>query len=167
MTATQKKRCPTCKESMHEDARKCPHCQSEQPLNAGQTIAAVIGLVVLVSLVLVGYNSCTDSDRVPPDQMPRDWERAQERSNTGHPSLALSMAQDFVKERLIAPGSAEWPGFFERDGHVTALGNKRYRVRSWVDSQNAFGALLRIQYTAVVVDAAGDRWTLESLDLDE
>ena len=162
------KRCPTCKERIHKDARKCPHCQSEQPWSAPQITGAVIGLIVLVGLGILGFNSCGDSAPTRPDQMPRDWERAQERTNTGHPSLALSMAQEFVKERLIAPGSAEWPSFWEPTGdHVTALGNKRYRIRSWVDSHNAFGALIRTNYTAVLVDAGRDQWTLESLDLDE
>ena len=165
---TNKKRCPTCKERIHKDARKCPHCQSEQPMSAPQGIVAVIVLIVMVGLGLLGFKSCGDSAPTSPDQMRRDWERAQERINTGHPSLALSMAQGFVKERLVAPGSAEWPSFWEPTSeHVTALDNKRYRVRSWVDSQNRFGALLRIEYTAVVVDAGNDRWTLESLDLDD
>lgn len=124
----------------------------------------VIAVLAMLSLGFMGYKECTSGYlrnpfRTAPDQMPP--------VRTGNSSLALSMAQEFVKDRLIAPGSAEWPGIFEGSDHVTALGNKRYRIESWVDSQNAFGALLRIQYTAIVVDAGGDRWKLESLDLDE
>ena len=154
-------------EPIHKDARKCPHCQGEQPLSAPQITGVAIGLIVLVGLGLLGFNSCGDSSPARPDQMPRNWERAQERINTGQKSLALSMAQVFVKRELIAPGSAEWPSSWERDEHVTALGGKRYRVDSWVDSHNGFGALIRTRYTAVVFDTGGDTWELESLDLDD
>ncbi len=164
---TNQKQCPTCKEHIHNDARKCPHCQSDQPLSAPQLTGVVIGLIVFVGLGVLGFNSCGDSDRIRPDQMLSDWDRAQEGINTGRKSLAWNIAQDFVKDRLASPGSAKWPSFWERDEHVTALGDKRYRVRSWVDSQNGFGALIRTQYTAVVVDAGFDKWELEALDIDE
>lgn len=82
--------------------------------------------------------------------------------------LALSMAQDFVKAQLLAPGSAKWPGMFESADHTVILRNNRYRVRSWVDSHNGFGALIRTHYTAVLknTDGKGINWRLESLDLD-
>ncbi len=87
-------------------------------------------------------------------------------SDTVPRRLAYIMARDFVKPHLKAPSTAKWPGFTESVRHTRPLGNDRYRVSSWVDSQNSFGAMLRMRYVAVVfnTDGEGTNWSLESLD---
>ena len=70
-------------------------------------------------------------------------------------------AKQFCESRLRSPGSAKHPWASYR-GTTTALGNYRYRVTSYVDSQNAFGALLRSHYTCVVRDNGGGTFELES-----
>ena len=79
------------------------------------------------------------------------------------------MAKRFVERNLKAPATAEWPGVFDREDQATSLGRNRYKIRSWVDSKNALGVLIRIHYTAIVVQDNSDRdiWTLESLDMNE
>ena len=90
----------------------------------------------------------------------------QQKGDSGF-GFALGVAQGFVKDLLKSPSSAKWPGFFESAGHTRALGDNRYRIRSWVDSQNSFGALLRMNYTAIVRDNGNYNWSLESLTMDE
>ena len=57
--------------------------------------------------------------------------------------LAYNYAEDFVKQRLKSPSTAEFPSLFEKADHITELGNEEYRINSWVDSQNGFGATIR------------------------
>lgn len=69
---------------------------------------------------------------------------------------APRMCRDFVKQQLISPGSAKFSG--EQVQHVGG----EYTVTGSVDAQNAFGALLRRDYTCVLRDE-GDSWRLVSL----
>lgn len=75
-----------------------------------------------------------------------------------------TMAQQFVKDRLRAPRTAKFP-WGSGDHHVEHLGNARFRVVSHVDAQNAFGALIRNNYVAVLQYVGNDRWRLEDLQL--
>ncbi len=70
------------------------------------------------------------------------------------------MAKDFVRDRLTSPATADFPWL---DGQVTMLGCGRYRVASYVDSQNGFGATLRTRFDATVRHAGGGRWVLEGM----
>jgi len=44
-----------------------------------------------------------------------------------------------------------------------SLGGGRYRVQSYVDAQNSFGAMIRTRYDCTVHWIGGDRWKLEDL----
>lgn len=64
-------------------------------------------------------------------------------------SLAVANAQEHIKSLLVAPRSAKWPGIL--DGvdvktNAVRLTDGTYIVRSFVDSQNAMGAMLRTHY---------------------
>ena len=65
--------------------------------------------------------------------------------------LAYNYAQDFVKQRLKSPGSAIFPGIWDgKREHITKLGNREYRINSYVDSQNGFGSLLRTNWSCII-----------------
>lgn len=93
----------------------------------------------------------------PPD--PNAW-----RSHT-HPSMAYSISEKWVTPKLKAPATATFPdhGEIKREEHVTYLGNRTYRVRSWVDSQNAFGAFIRTKWETVVQQTDEHQWVLQSM----
>ncbi|MEQ8747319.1 hypothetical protein [Pyruvatibacter sp.] len=80
----------------------------------------------------------------------------------------LVAAQGFVRDTLRAPATAEF-GVLGYDGvAVTVLPDCRYSVRSFVDSQNGFGAMIRTRFDATVsLDRDRSIWTLESLELAE
>lgn len=82
---------------------------------------------------------------------------------------AFDVCKDFVKDRLRSPGSAKFRNFFEDDGEVivTGAGKGPYTVRSTVDSENGFGALIRTDFTCSVTNTSGDRWRLNSVSTDE
>ncbi len=78
------------------------------------------------------------------------------------PIGAFVYARFFVKDVLVAPRTAKFPGY-SKDA-VTYLGDETYRVRSYVDSQNSFGALIRTNYTVVIQKGDG-KWILKSIDI--
>lgn len=84
---------------------------------------------------------------------------------------AWVMAQDFVKQNLKSPSTASFGSLFSDyqspDDTVSVLGNGKYRVRGWVDSQNSFGAMLRTRFTCDLEYLGNDRWRCPSLVFDE
>ncbi len=77
------------------------------------------------------------------------------------------MMEKFVKERLRSPSTSKFPGALERSDHVQYLGNQKYKINSWVDSQNAFGATIRTHFSGEIMQVDKDNWKLISLDLKE
>ena len=85
-------------------------------------------------------------------------------SGSGSSMDAFEMAKVFVGRKLVSPGSAEWASYTR--GSVESLGAKMWRVRSWVDSQNGFGGLLRTNYSCTLSYTGNGNWHLESLDFN-
>ncbi|HMG42150.1 MAG TPA: hypothetical protein VK611_12510 [Acidimicrobiales bacterium] len=81
---------------------------------------------------------------------------------------AFDVCTQFVKDRLLSPGSAEFPNEFEDDGEViiTSVADE-YTVVSHVDSENGFGALLQTPFSCKVRHVEGTRYRLVDLQLDE
>lgn len=112
------------------------------------------GAVVLVVVVLVLLGALFGSD---------DEEGA---SGEDLRFGAFDVCQQFVEERLRAPATAEYPNFFEDDGEVVVTNSgDTYTVRSSVDSENGFGALLTTPFTCVVRHTSGDVFRLVRLDM--
>jgi hypothetical protein len=78
-------------------------------------------------------------------------------------SAQLMCEQHFVKDKLLAPASAK----FSPDSETNAIsyGNEVWIVTGYVDSQNAFGAMLRSPYTCTVKYVGKDTWHLESVKI--
>lgn len=86
-------------------------------------------------------------------------------TRAGHDEVsAFTMCQSFVEDRLRAPSSADWPCCYT--DFTTHLGDGRYRVQTYVDAQNAFGAQIRSDVMCVVEWAGGDRWRLEEISVE-
>ena len=73
-------------------------------------------------------------------------------------AAAWTVCEQFVTERLKAPSTAKFQ-WISRD----ELGNRRFHVNAYVDSQNSFGAMLRTHFNCTVKHIEGDRWRLEDL----
>ncbi len=160
------KYCTACKQAIPFSATKCAYCRTKQP--ASMTVVLLAGTFVL--LLVLGCSGAFDwvfglvDSASTSTARPR--ESVRQASTETLRSSALSIAQRYVKERLRAPGSAKWPGMFEGAGHASIMSDGRYYVRSWVDSHNGFGALVRTEYAAFL-RYEGDKWTLERLEMDE
>jgi hypothetical protein len=81
-------------------------------------------------------------------------------------SDAILMSEEFVKSRLEAPETAEFPPWHSSDVTSTELGKNRYEVISYFDVENAHGDMVRTNYVAVLKYEGNDRWTLESLEFN-
>jgi len=83
---------------------------------------------------------------------------------------AYAMAQQFVEQRLKAPSTAKFPGgswnFVEKIGEQTDMVGHRYpkyRIKAYVDSQNAFGAQIRTHFVCEITYLGSKKWQLDSL----
>jgi hypothetical protein len=95
-----------------------------------------------------------------PKEDPNAWKTE---DNT---TMAYSMMQQFVKDYLVAPGSAKFAWITDTNCQVDRYDNI-YDVKSWVDSQNSFGALLRMQFEGTIEQTDNKLWNLRFLYMDD
>lgn len=79
-------------------------------------------------------------------------------------SDACFMSQKFVTQTLKAPSTAKYPDWTGPRGlpncKATQIGD-RWKVRSYVDAQNSFGAMIRSDYGVEMrYSSERDTWTL-------
>ena len=98
----------------------------------------------------------------PPVKLPVPW---LEREFSGHyRKSAYRAAQHAISQRLLAPASAKFPPFEE----PTITGGKgRFRIKGVVDSQNAFGAMLRSDFDLFLEFDGVDAWKVRVIQLKE
>jgi len=163
-------RCRECGSQVSTEAPACPHCGVPKPggdatdiqdhLSGGSEptsgggfsyktmIDGCLGLIVggvLLFLIWMFFFPHTDP--------------------TDDPLLAAyTMCQQFVEERLQSPGTAE----FEccPDNTTREVGDDTYEVRAYVDSENALGGLVRIDFVCTVRATGLGVWNLVSLDFN-
>ena len=71
---------------------------------------------------------------------------------------AYDYAQEIVKNNLKSPASAVFPDY--QESFVNELGKYEWRVETYVDAQNSFGAMLRTNFTIVVKhDRKNQKWS--------
>lgn len=145
-------KCKECSTEISSFAKSCPQCGAPNSRSQRDGLTGCFGLFLLVL-------GCTSWAVIKtPSGGPDDW------LTEDNSTMAYLMMEDFVTERLKSPGSAEFPGIWETASHTTKLDNHQYRISSWVDSQNTFGANVRTRFSGVVEQTAQDKWRLVSLD---
>lgn len=107
-------------------------------------------LIVIIAALALWIGSCGDSS----------GPRAEHDALT-----AYHMSHKFVEKRLVAPATAKFPRY--EDKLVANLGEGRYLVSAYVDSENRFGAMIRTRYVAQLLYVGDDRWQLEDLQILE
>ena len=118
----------------------------------------LLSLAALLVFVFLAVGS-TDTDSSKPRD-PNAWKTEDNKS------MAYIMMEDFVKRRLKSPSTAEFPGVFDgKLDHVTSLGGQKYRIVSYVDAQNSFGAQMRTKFIGEIQQLSYDQWQLISLNL--
>lgn len=137
--------------------------------NAALGTLARGGCGCLLFLVLAGwgFKACVESLPTPEEAAAREAERVESEREAGKPSrvTASVAAKQAIRARLKAPSTAD---FQWGSGDVADLGSGWFRVTSYVDSQNVFGAIVRTHYTVMLRHRAGDarapgNWTIENV----
>ncbi len=75
---------------------------------------------------------------------------------------AWLLAKDYVKRSLKSPASADFPWY--DDSFIYKRGTT-YTVRSYVDSQNGFGALIRSTFVVELQQISKKNWKLISINI--
>ena len=136
-------------------SRKCHSIGRKSETVVGGEIGAVVSPLTQDGAVIYPSDSdvvlaLSNSDRKTTD--------------SGHTEgVVYRITTRLIAKTLKAPSTAKFPSFYD-DGAVTftSLGGNRYKVSSYVDSQNGFGAMLRTHWTATV-RVNGDTVSLEDL----
>ena len=95
------------------------------------------------------------------------------RAPADYKTMSYIQCQLHIENRLKAPSSADFPA--SSLVNIQDVGNKVFEIRSYVDAQNAFGAMIRtkyfckIQYIGSEQDDEGEPkyWNLIQLDFIE
>ena len=128
-------------ERYREKVRK----KAKEERDLRKTIASVIVLFGLIFLVAWCVRSVGETQTPEQAAIQRAEQRARDCKD---PIGAFVMTQRFVKDRLKAPATAEFPSYTEI--RVKYLGDCTHLVTAWVDAHNAFGALIRTPYRAKI-----------------
>jgi len=115
------------------------------------------GGVLMIGCITVISTAPADRNRVPTATPQKSNNLASDRRIE-----AWTMAERFVTERLKSPSTANFGGLLSGNYQnpeecVTSLGQGEYRVKGWVDSQNAFGATVRTQFVLMVKDMGDNK----------
>ena len=133
---------------------------------------AWIGLIVVVLFICLGMEMC-NKPKARPSYAPAGsggtYYTPGKDTGSGGGGVsddvkemgAVLVCRDYAAGRLKAPSTAK----FQRssDAVVTRLGVNKYRVKSYVDAENSFGAMIRTTYLCAVT-LNGEMWTLNSLE---
>jgi hypothetical protein len=131
--------CPECKKEVSNSAKNCPHCGfqlireivQKPKKKSGCATLFILGIILLGIFYFIGSG---DNSETNPTKL-----------------LAYSYAEDFVEQKLKSPSTAEFPSGSEKSSHIKDLGKGEYKITSWVDSQNGFGAIVRSKYTCLII----------------
>ena len=96
---------------------------------------------------------------------PKPAARATATPDTGDSLEACGWCQVEVKGELKAPASAKFPSCNRASIHKVA--ESVYEVKSYVDAQNSFGAMVRTGYVCQVKYQGDHLWTLQNLAFGE
>ena len=136
-----------------------------ESLKKANRVSVWIVALLLGGCVIGMFGMCVSALREPPPSAGGIRPSTQSvPAKTQRPDLAGAFvaSKEFVKKQLKAPATAKFP-WGVSDQAVTYLGDNRYHVKSYVDAQNTFGALIRTHYTCILRDQGG-YWAAESFE---
>jgi len=151
------RKCPDCLAEVPVKAKKCSHCGSKLPQPTSPIIKGILivfGVGFFFSFIMA-VSSGTPSSSQPKQPSTYDYQLS-----------ARSYSEVYVQRILKSPSTAK----FCR-GTATDIGDNRWQVKSCVDSQNSFGAMLRSDWEAIMVYTGGDpadigSWKAEKVVFD-
>ena len=113
-------------------------------------LSIFIGLVTVLGLIIWGvlrFEPNYQKDRTEEEGSELDVNC--DNNSNSNKLIAYNLATYFVKKSLKEPTTTEFPNSKEKLKHIKYLGHKRYRVDSWVDSQDTYGAMTRRRFSCI------------------
>lgn len=122
-----------------------------------------IGIIIFCVLALIGKTYKNSVEHLPPmrqeENKPTTPKKRFDMDNVSDKIDLNVQAQQFVLQGLKSPSTAKFPPL---TFNVDDLGNEKYKIESYVDSQNSFGAMIRSNWS-VTMKLVGERWILERM----
>ena len=150
--------CKECGGELSSKAKRCPKCGAVRKRHG---CLMVLGVFLALGFLVAVVGGISNTPQKTGAKVAEKVVRWQDRDNS---PMAIVQAKEFVRARLKAPSTAEFPGMFEQK-QVERLPNHHYAVVSWVDAQNGFGAMIRTRYKADVMQIDEYRWILLRLKM--
>lgn len=79
--------------------------------------------------------------------------------------LAYGVAEDEVKARLKSPSTADFP-IMDIENHTTKIDSVTFKINSYVDSQNGFGATIRSNWGCTIEFTAKNKYRVSNLYIE-
>ncbi len=155
--------CGSCKKPFKGKMPNCPHCNTVVKYKSDDVIKAewkekvkndkkkasnkkkftTIFWISFVVLIIVGIVIGVSSG---------DGGSKKKACDNNEYYDAYIYAKKFVKERLKAPSTAVFPEMREYRDHIKTIERgKKFRINSWVESQNSFGAQIRTDFSCDII----------------
>lgn len=133
--------CPNCKKEIQSGVKACPECgytakqyradcaQASKPYRK-MYIGTFFGFIAILIIAGSLITQCTHIE------------------NDSEEREAWVCAQNVVEQHLKSPSTADFCKYTEAT--ITDLGNSKYKISGYVDSQNSFGAVVRSYFTVTL-----------------
>lgn len=167
--------CPECGKIIKKDFTICPYCRIEirkpEAINSPEvqkpvkkwkdkhTIITVIVAALMLPGIIVGFTFCSILSS------PADNTKSMDSQDKLIEAFVAS--QDVIEDYLTYPGSAKFPSFSDDDVKVTYILNGEYKIYSYVDSQNSYGALERVYYSCIIKLNSNGTYNVRDLSIIE
>jgi len=160
MSKEETKKCGKCLAEIPQKAKKCSHCGSKQKEKFG---LKHLFLIIIIVVIFSAIFSSIGDDNSGSSNIANNSSNSQVDD-----SKAFIIAQNYVKSALKSPSTADFPAF---DYTTQKISEDEFKVSSYVDAQNSFGAEIRTTWEATLLYVGGDwadqrNWVLEELIMD-
>ncbi len=135
-------KCKECGTEISTKAAACPKCGAVMPKKTSgcaMIVGACFAIFIVAPMVMVSVGS----------KKPLSPEAQKQQEAEQLATDACEAAKKAITGALKAPSTAEFPGCFLGRDQIEIRSNPEktiYMVRSWVDSQNSFGAMVRTKW---------------------
>ena len=128
--------------------------------------------IIVVFAVVIGFRAIFSMGRNQPSPQPAPAPAPvvvkPDTPENQDPYTAFGISKKFMERQLKAPASAKWPSFSDDRVDVGfAQKSQLWIVKSYVDSQNSYGALIRTLYVISLEYIPGEGWKMADLQTGE
>lgn len=186
-------KCPECGKDMSDKAAACPSCgcpidtviaerqrikeeseikkqQKDAEIAVGKKykrqVLSFFGLLTAIVIVIAGYSVINAPPRYDATDILKEAEEKihnAEFEKEYQANDAYYTATQFIKKRLKSPSAAEFPK--PKYASIQLLEDgATYKIYSYVDSQNSYGATLRVRWYVKLI-LSGQQWQLLDLQI--